>query len=124
MTSSEEVKVSVQTHSMLSGVPVREHGRSIRPPLSAQTHTTFSPPHIDHMISLNQEGQTLTSSNLDLAAGLQLDPGDLFTSSSNNWRRTREMSGSDQQRESRGVCWFNSILIRTSLDWALRIQVL
>ena len=29
----------LETHSMLSGVPVREHGRSIRPPLSTHTHT-------------------------------------------------------------------------------------
>lgn len=28
----------------------------------------------------------LTCSDLDLTARLQLDPGDLFTSSSNNWR--------------------------------------
>lgn len=56
---------------------------------------------------------SLTSSNLDLAAGLQLDPGDLFTSSSNNWRRRREINlsvTSFQQTEaqSQGVCWFFS----------------
>lgn len=47
---------------------------------------------------MHQESQTLTSSDLDLAAGLQLDPGDLFTSSSNNWRRMREMNGSNKQK--------------------------
>lgn len=77
-----------ETHSMLSGVPVSEHGRSIRPPLSADTqHQNHESVRGDPSpAEPPEETFPLTRRDLDLASGLQLDPGDLLSSSSDNCR--------------------------------------
>lgn len=124
MTSSEEVKV--KTHSMLSGVPVREHGRSIRPPLSARTHTTmtFSLFYMDYMTSLT-EAPCLRKVKLSPAAIWILQPD-------SSWilvicspplpitgeRREKRMVPTTEA-ESQGACWFQNL---TGLDSRIQVQ--